>query len=397
MKKGTELVHLGRAKGNFQGAVNPPVYQTSTVLFPTLEAYHDAERGREHYQSGPEGTRTDPAYGIGGTSTTFILQDALQTLEGGECCLITPSGLSAVTLALMSFTKAGDHILVVDTVYGPTRRFCNKTLKQYGVEVTFFDPTIGAGIEALIQENTALIFLESPGSLTFEVMDIPAITAIAQARGVKTLIDNSWATPLFYNPLSHGVDVVIHALTKYIGGHADLILGAVIGNKKAATPLMKTYKNLGITASPQECYIALRGLRTLQARMERHQRSALEVARWLQARPEVSRVLYPALPEDPGHAIWKRDFSGAASLFSVVLKRHYPFEQIASFVNQLRYFGIGCSWGGYESLVLDMNPSGTRSATSWQPEGSALRFYIGLESPEDLVADLEQAFVRLSD
>lgn len=394
-KKATILVNAGRDSAKQQGAINPPIYQTSTVIFPSLEDYHEAENGRSVYAGKEGATLSDPSYGIGGTSTTFALQKALMELEGGEACIITPSGLSAITLALMSFTRAGDHILVADTVYGPTRRFCNLMLQRYGVEVTFYDPLIGKNIASLIQNNTVLVFLESPGSLTFEVQDVPAIVKVAQSKDIVTIIDNSWASGLFYNPLKQGVDVVIQALTKYISGHADIILGAVIAKKKHAGKIIKAYRNLGITASPQDCYKALRGLRTLEVRMKHQQGSALKIAKAVAANLKVSRVLYPALPGDPGHKLWKRDFSGAASIFSVVLKHRYTLKELALMVDGLKWFRVGCSWGGFESLVLDFDPSEVRSATAWKEENSCLRFYIGLEDAEDLLADLEQGFKRL--
>ncbi len=394
-KKATILVNAGRNSAAQQGAVNPPIYQTSTVIFPSLKEYHEAEKGISRYKDTEGATLSDPSYGIGGTSTTFALQKALMEMEGGAGCVITSSGLAAITLALMSFTQAGDHILVTDSVYGPTRRFCHLMLKKYGVEVTFYDPLIGKNIGSLVRKNTTLIFMESPGSLTFEVQDVPAIVKVAQSKGIVTVTDNSWASPLFFNPLQHGADVTIQALTKYIGGHADMILGAVVVNKKHADKIIRTYRNLGITASPKDCYMALRGLRTLEVRMKRQQEAALEIAQKVAKNPKVSRVLYPALPGDPGHTIWKRDFSGAGSLFSAVLKRAYSMEELAHMIDNLEWFSIGCSWGGYESLALDFNPSAKRTAVPWKAEGSCLRFYIGLEDTEDLLADLEQGFKRL--
>jgi cystathionine beta-lyase len=310
--------------------------------------------------------------------------------------MLVPSGLAAITGPLYACLSAGDHLLMVDSAYGPTRNFCDKVLSRAGVETTYYDPLIGAGIERLMRPNTKVVFCESPGSLTFEVQDVPAIAAVAHARGAKVLLDNTWASPYLFPSFQRGVDVSIHAATKYIVGHSDVILGVVVTNEESYAQVRTTCADIGLCAGPDDAYLALRGLRTLSVRLERHQKNALEVARWLQQRPEVSRVLYPALPEDPGHAIWQRDFLGASGLFGVVLKPARK-AQVDAFVDALRLFGIGASWGGFESLVQPTNPGRLRTATKWQAEGPTLRFHIGLEDPRDLIADLANGFARMAD
>lgn len=397
MKKTTTLIHSGRDPMKQSGAVNPPVYRMSTIVFPTLEDYQKADKGTPYYDETKGGNTLDYGYGIAGTPTTFALQEALRTLEGGDACVITSSGLEAITLTLNSFLSEGDHLLVVDTIYGPTRRFCNKELKRYGIETTYYDPRIGAGIESLIQDNTKLIFLESPGSLTFEMQDVPAITAVAKKHGIVTALDNSWSTPLFFNPIEHGVDICIQAITKYINGHSDVILGAIITKGKEVTQqILRCYKDYGTTASPADCSLALRGLRSLAARMERHERSTQKVVAWLKERPEVARILYPADPDHPDYALWQRDWKGAGSLFSIVLDKTYSDAAVAHMIDNLECFSIGASWGGFESLVLALDPSTSRTAVPWQETGTFIRFYIGLENPEDLIVDLEKGFKRLA-
>ncbi|NDF11217.1 MAG: cystathionine beta-lyase [Proteobacteria bacterium] len=396
MKKDTELTTLGRNPRAHAGTVNPPVYQTSTIVFPSLKAYRQAESGKPFYKEQELSSGSDFSYGLGGTPSTFALQDALRKLEGADHCLIYPSGLAAITFTLLSFLEPGDHCLISDSAYGPTRRFCNKELKRLGIETTYYDPLIGAGIDKLIKKNTKFILLESPGSLTFEMQDIPAIVKVAKKKGVITAMDNSWATPLYYQPIKHGVDLSIQAITKYIGGHADVILGSVACNKEHVKALQQRIRHFGVGVNPAECASALRGLRTLSARLDKHYVSAMQVAKWLQGRKEVSRVIYPALPGDAGHKIWKRDFSGACGLFTFILKKHYNEEQIANMIDHYKHFGIGASWGGYESLVVYFDPTSIRTATKWKAEGSAIRLHIGLEAPEDLIADLDEGFRRLS-
>jgi cystathionine beta-lyase len=377
----TRVVHEGRDPAASCGFVNPPVYRGSTVLFPTVEKLL---------------SRDQPyTYGRRGTPTVRALEGAIARLEGGEASVLTASGYQAVSLAFFAFVAAGDHVLVADSVYQPTRHFCDAMLKRLGVEVTYYDPLIGAGIDGLVRANTRLIFAESPGSQTFEVQDIPAIAEVARARDVWLVLDNTWATPLYFKPFPMGVDVSIQAATKYIVGHADAMLGAATATARAAPHIERARVTLGVCPGSEETYLGLRGLRTLAVRLERHQRSGLEVARWLAGRPEVARVLHPALPGDPGHAIWKRDFLGASGLFSVVL-RPVSMRAVAAMLDGLKLFGMGFSWGGYESLVIPFDPTSYRTATRWQAEGPALRIHVGLEEVADLIADLEDGFARLN-
>jgi cystathionine beta-lyase len=378
----TELLHGGRDPARQHGFVNPPVYRGSTVLFPSLDAL-------EAYDEQPF------KYGRHGTPTTAALEEALCQLEGGQRTLLTASGYQAVTTAILAFVKAGDHILMVDSVYQPTRRFCDTILARLGVATTYYDPLIGGGIASLIQPSTRIVFTESPGSLTFEVQDIGAIVAAAKARDVVVLMDNTWATPLFFRPLAHGVDVSITACTKYVVGHADAMLGAITANARAAKPVEEARATLGGCPGSEETYLGLRGLRTMAVRLERHQRSGLEVARWLAARPEVERVLHPALPSDPGHALWKAQFTGASGLFSIVLKPA-PRTALAAFLDGLELFGMGYSWGGFESLIVPFNPKRFRTATAWTADGPALRLHVGLDDVQDLIADLDAGFARLN-
>jgi cystathionine beta-lyase len=378
----TELLHGGRDPARQHGFVNPPVYRGSTVLFPSLDAL-------EAYDEQPF------KYGRHGTPTTAALEEALCQLEGGQRTLLTASGYQAVTTAILAFVKAGDHILMVDSVYQPTRRFCDTILARLGVATTYYDPLIGGGIASLIQPSTRIVFTESPGSLTFEVQDIGAIVAAAKARDVVVLMDNTWATPLFFRPLAHGVDVSITACTKYVVGHADAMLGAITANARAAKPVEEARATLGGCPGSEETYLGLRGLRTMAVRLDRHQRSGLEVARWLAARPEVERVLHPALPSDPGHALWKAQFTGASGLFSIILKPA-PRPALAAFLDGLELFGMGYSWGGFESLIVPFNPKRFRTATAWTAEGPALRLHVGLDDVQDLIADLDAGFARLN-
>jgi cystathionine beta-lyase len=329
-----------------------------------------------------------------GTPTVKALEEAIAELEGGYRTLLTPSGLSAIATALFAFVSAGDEILVADTVYRPNRRFCDNVLKRLGVTTIYYDPLIGAGIKSLITKKTRVVFAESPGSQTFEVQDVPAIVKAAHAAGAVVILDNTWATPLYFKPFAHGVDVSIQAATKYIVGHADAMLGAITATEEASRAVEKAHEDLGLCPGPEDVYLGLRGLRSLGVRLERHQRSGLEMAHWLAGRPEVARVLHPALPSDPGHALWKRDFTGASGLFSIILK---PCTQgaVAAMLDGLTLFGMGYSWGGFESLILPFDPADYRTTTTWQAEGPALRLHIGLEDVEDLKTDLEAGFARL--
>jgi cystathionine beta-lyase len=333
-------------------------------------------------------------YGLSGTPTTFALEELLARIEGGYRAAIVGSGLAAITAPLQGCLSQGDHLLMVDSAYGPARNFCNRVLTRCGVETTYYDPLIGDGITRLMRPNTKVVYVESPGSLTFEVQDVPAIAAVAHQHGARVMMDNTWATPYLFRSFEHGVDVSIHAATKYIGGHSDVMLGAVITNEESWLPVRGAVADLGHCAGPDDIFFGLRGMRTLSVRLERHERNALEVARWLQTRPEVSRVLYPALPEDPGHALWKRDFLGASGLFGMVLKA-VPKEAVNAFIDALDLFGIGASWGGYESLIQPAFPERGRTATRWQAEGPLVRIHIGLEDPQDLIADLAQGLDKL--
>jgi cystathionine beta-lyase len=378
-KSETRLVTAGRDTKAQKGFVNPPVFHGSTVLYPTAEDLH-AHRGEFQY-------------GRHGTPTTRALQDVLMALEGPQCAGVglVPSGLSAISTTLLAVAKAGDHILVCDNAYRPTRNFCNGMLARYSVETTYFDPLIGAGVEKLFRPNTRAVLVEAPGSQSFEMPDIPAIAAVAHARGVLVIDDNTWATPLYHRSLELGVDISMQAGTKYIGGHSDIMFGTISATAKAWPIIAENIRLLGVCAGPDDVYLALRGMRTLSVRLAQHHRSGLEMARWLQQRPEVQRVLHPALENDPGHAIWKRDFTGASGLFSIVLQPK-PQKAVDAMLDSLKLFGMGFSWGGFESLAIPFDCSGYRTAAKWAPGGPTLRLHIGLENVEDLKADLERGF-----
>jgi len=377
----TRLAHAGRdpANGPF---VNPPVIHASTVLFDSVAQ-----------MKGKAATPARWTYGRRGTPTSEALERAISEIEGAEGTVLTPSGASACGLALMALLAAGDHLLMIDSVYAPTRNICDGLLKRFGIETTYFDPLIGDGIAALIRPNTRAIFLEAPGSLTFEMPDVPAIARVARERDVLTVIDNTWATPLFFRPLDHGVDVSIMAATKYVVGHSDALVGTIACGPRAWKKVKSTHGDLGIFTGPDDMYLALRGLRTMAVRLAHHQKSALALAEWFAARPEVSRVLYPALPSDPGHALWKRDFAGASGLFGVVMKGGSD-AAVAAFLDGLELFGLGYSWGGFESLAIPAMPEAVRSAVPWRAEGALLRFQIGLEDVADLIADLDAGLAR---
>ena len=383
LKPETRLVTTGRDTEGQYGFVNPAVYHASTVLYPTAE---DQVAHRSRYQ-----------YGRRGTPTSEALEGALRAIEGDACAgvALMPSGLAAISTALLSVTGSGDHILVTDSVYRPTRNFCDGLLKRMGVETTYYDPLIGADIGRLFKPNTKVVFVEAPGSQSFEMQDIPAIAKVAHGRDALVLMDNTWATPLYFRALDKGVDLSIQAGTKYIGGHSDVMIGCVSANA-ASLPALKAAMNLlGLCVGPDDMFLALRGLRTLAVRLARHYQSGLTVARWLSQRPEVARVLYPALEGDPGHAIWKRDFTGACGLFSIVLKPT-PEKAVHAFMNALQLFGMGYSWGGFESLVILFDCSEYRTATKWSPGGPTLRFHVGLEDVGDLIADLDRGFAAMA-
>ena len=377
----TRVIHAGRDPRQQHGFVNPPVYRGSTVMFPTVASLHAKTQ-----------TYT---YGRRGTPTVRALEEAIAALEGGVETKLTASGYQAVTTALLAFVEAGDHILMTDSVYQPTRQFCDYILKRVGVETEYYDPLLGADIARLVRPNTRLIFTESPGSQTFEVQDIPAIATVAKSKKLWLLMDNTWASPLYFKPFTYGVDVSIQAATKYIVGHADAMLGAITSNTRAAKHIERAAGTLGVCPGSEETFLGLRGFRTLDVRLKRHEASALHIGAWLAKRPEVARVLHPALPGDPGHALWSRDFLGGSGLFSIILK---PVSEsaVAAMLDGFKLFGMGYSWGGFESLVIPFDPSSYRTATPWRAEGQALRFHIGLEDTSDLIRDLEAGFSRLA-
>lgn len=378
----TRLITSGREARFLHGFINPPVTHGSTVLYPTAA---DIRADRGEFQ-----------YGRQGTPSSKALCDALASLEGPRCAGVSlvPSGLAAISTALLAALKSGDHLLVSDSAYQPTRRFCNGMLVRYGIEVTYFDPLVGSGIEKLFRPNTRAVLVEAPGSQSFEMPDIPAIAAVAHAHGALVINDNTWATPLYFRSFDKGVDLTIQAVTKYIGGHSDIMFGSIAANEKAWPALAEAVHLLGLCAGPDDIFLALRGLRTLAVRLAHHEKSALEMARWFEQRPEVLRVLHPALETDPGHAIWKRDFTGSTGLFSIILKP-VPQAAVDALLDSLKLFGMGYSWGGFESLVIPFDCSNYRTATTWAPGGPALRFHIGLESLDDLKADLSRGFAAM--
>jgi cystathionine beta-lyase len=381
MKPATAVIRAGRQKSITGPFVNPPVIHASTVLYDSID---DMVSRRQRY-----------TYGRRGTPTIDALAGAMNELEGAAGTVLCPSGLSAISTALLSCLSSGDHLLMVDCVYGPSRHFAKTVLKRFGIETTFFRPDAGAAIETLFTERTRAVYLEAPGSLTFEMQDIPAIVAVARTRGAATVFDNTWATPIYFKPLEAGIDITLMAATKYVGGHSDVMLGTVSANDAYWPKLLDTHGTLGLCVGPDDIYLGIRGLRTMAVRLERHMKSGLHIANWLAARPEVTRVLYPALPDDPGHAIWKRDMSGASGLFSVLFAG-WSQKEAAIFIDNLRLFGIGASWGGFESLAILANPANYRDAKPWAEPGTLVRLHIGLEEPSDLIADLEAGFAAVS-
>lgn len=375
----TLLTHGGYEPKDYHGFVNPPVVHASTVLFPNTEIMQN--RSAKY------------TYGIHGTPTTDALSDLLTELENAAGTILLPSGLAAISIPMLTFAKAGDHVLVVDSCYDPTRRFCDGYFSKMGIEVEYFDPSIGAGITSLLKENTSIVMTETPGSNTFEMMDIPAISEAAHKVDAVVMLDNTWATPLFYKPLDHGVDISIHALTKYPSGHSDVMLGAVSANERTWEKLLETKTMMGVCAAPDDCYTVFRGLKTMNLRLQHHQASALEVACWLQGRDEVARVLHPALEADPGHELWKRDMGGSSGLFSFVLKDKSR-EESRAFLDALQLFGLGYSWGGFESLAVLPNLE-DRTIAKAPSDGTVIRLQIGLEDVDDLIADLELGFAAL--
>ncbi len=377
----TRLMHMGSDPDNYHGFVNTPLFRGSTILYPTLDAF--LSRSQKY------------TYGRRGTPTFSALESAITELEGGHHTALTSSGLSACSVSLLAIVKSGGHVLITDSVYQPVRSFSERILKRLGVEVTYYDPHIGSGISDLIQDNTQLIYTESPGSQTFEVQDLPAICEVAKTRDVPVLTDNTWASPLYYNPLKLGADVVIHAGTKYFSGHSDANLGSITTTEAYSKVIRQTHGDLGQCPGPEDVTLCLRGIRTLSVRLERHQESALEMANWLAERPEVSSVIHPAREDHPDHELWKRDFTGSSGLFSILLKVTSD-KALGAMLDDLELFGMGASWGGYESLVIPFDVTAYRTATTWKAEGRALRFHIGLEDTDDLKDDLDKGFARLA-
>jgi len=384
-KPATRATHLGRNPRRFLGAVNTPVFHATTMLFSTVAELEEARRG----------DYAGIGYGLHGLPTVTDLQDAIAAIEGAYGALAVPSGLTATTLPLLALTRPGDHVLVTDAVYGPTRRFCNIHLTRLGVDVSYYDPLIGAAIEREFRSNTRIVFTESPGSLTFAVQDVPAIAEVAHRRGALVVTDNSWATPFGFRSFDHGVDVSVHAATKYIGGHSDVLLGLILGSEATFPALHRIWTDMGVAASSDDCFLALRGLRTLPLRLERHVASAVQIAQWLMTRPEVREVIYPVLPGSRGHDLWKRDFIGGSGLFAVVLEP-VARARIDAMLDGMKLFGMGWSWGGFESLIIPTYPELTQTATKWDAGGPCLRLAVGLEDPADLIADLADGLARLA-
>ena len=386
-KPDTLLAHAGRDPARNFGVVNPPVYHASTIIHQTVADLEKAQKNRYGID--------EVVYGRYGTPTTFALEQAVVALEGGTRGIAFCSGAAACFASILAFVKAGDHVLVTDSVYGPVRAFCSGFLARFGVETTFYNPTIGEGIAALVRSNTRVIYLESPGSLTFEVQDAPAIAKLAKARGIKTVFDNTWAAPLYCKPLALGCDVEVIAGTKYIVGHSDTMMGLVVADEENFLKVREAATSMGNHAAPDDCYLALRGLRTASVRLKQHQAAAFELANWLAKRREVERVLYPALANDPGYRLWKRDFTGASGLFSFVLKPSIAKRAVDAMLDDMELFSMGFSWGGFESLLVPVYPQHLRTAVPWQA-GPTLRVHAGLEDIGDLIADLDAGFKRLN-
>lgn len=378
---GTRITQIGRDPAKQAGFVNAAVYRGSTVIFPTVS---DIEHNRAEFN-----------YGTMGTPTIANLENAWSELAGAAGTVLSPSGLGAIALALLTTLKAGDHLLMPDSVYKPTRLFCAGMLGKLGIETTYYDPMIGADIASLFQPNTSTLFLESPGSQSFEIQDIPTMTALAKQHGIATIIDNTWATPVFFRAHEHGCDLSVEAGTKYLGGHSDLLMGVVSANEAWWPKLRQAYDLMAMLPGAEDCFLALRGLRTMYLRLKEAEKRGLEMANWLKSRPEVMKVLHPALPDCPGHEFWKRDFTGSSGLFSIILQPEYTKAGVDNMLDSMSIFAMGYSWGGFESLVIPFNCAEYRTVTQWQPGGRALRLQIGLEDMDELKADLEQGFARL--
>lgn len=386
MKKDTLLGHVARGQRG-RRPVNPELQRASTILFDSMREFEAAQATRRE--------RDQLYYGTFGTETTFALTTAMAALEGGYAGIAVSSGLAAIIATLQAFLATGDHVLVPDSVYGPTRFACDGILAELGIETTYYDPLIGGGIASLVRPNTRLIYLESPGSMTFEVQDVPAIVAVAKARGIPTAIDNTWATGYLFDGFAHGVDVSIVAVTKYVAGHSDVVLGAIVSTEAQFARVRRAVTMLGYSASPDDCWLALRGMRTLGVRLKAHAARALTIAEYLRSRSEIEEVLYPALAGAPGHALWKRDFSGACGLFAFVFAPSVSEERATAFVDRLKLFSIGASWGGFESLALLQRPGTIRTLATWKSRGPLVRLHVGLEDPQDLLDDVRAALSAL--
>lgn len=391
-KDATIAVTAGRRPKENHGVVNPPVYHASTILHPTFQALRDAGNI-------PPGDGV--TYGVHGTPGTFAFEEAVAALEGGFRTRLCSTGLTAVTAPLLAFLKTGDHLLVPDNCYGPTRHFSDTMLKNLGVETTYYDPEVGGGIRELIRPNTRVVFVEAPGSWTFEMQDIPAIAEEAKKAGAIVMMDNTWASPLYFKPFEHGVDVSIQAVTKYISGHSDLVMGAVTSTKEVYPAIRDAWRALGLAASPDDVYLAMRGLRTIHTRLPRHWENGLKVGEWLMSRPEIAEVIHPAMEHDPGYALWKRDFVGASSLFAFTFTEGLSSDaHMSALLDHLHHYGMGYSWGGFESLLIPVYPQSRRSATVWpkaeRPTGQTMRIHIGLEDPDELIEDLKAGFERMA-
>lgn len=387
MKEDTKIIHKGRDPDSNHGIINPPVYHASTIAWGTVE---EMQKRRER--------RWEPGvytYGRHGTPTHEALEEAYAAISGGYRSVAVASGLAAINAAMLAYLKQGDHILMVDCVYGPARNFCDNIVGRFGVETTYYDPAIGSDIKDLIKDNTKIVYVEAPGSLTFEMQDIPAIAEEAHKAGCIVMMDDTWSAGIYFKPFEYGVDVCAMAATKYIVGHSDVMMGLITTTEEQWNIVRPSASALGCNSGPDDIYLALRGLRTLKVRLERHQQTGLLLADWLKDRPEVESVFHPGLKSHPGHEIWKRDFTGASGLFSFVLKDNYREKQIHSMLDGMELYAMGASWGGFESLIMPANPASSRTATEWPHKGQLIRIHAGLEDPSDLIADLERGFKRL--